>query len=494
MPLLISWFNLQWTTIGLLTGLTITVWYFIQKYKNNMPPGPWGFPVLGYLPFLGSQPQEKFMQLRKTYGDIFTIQMGSFIAVVLNGREKIKEALITHAGIFDTRPGFFTFSILNERLAFGLYNDRWIVFKKIVVNRLNAIINSKTYTLDKLLTDEAAKFVKDITKHNGKPFDPTMDLNVTFCSVIYQISYGKGENIREDNDFLEMLAHENDFIDFSTSGNPAEVMPWLSKIFPSLVKPLYDIIEYHQYLREKKLREHKETFSKENIRDLADSLIDLIDETIEMKSVGLTFNHLKKCIDEIIPAAFDTTATAMRWILMCLIKFPHVQRKLIQEIDSVLGERDPSIIDRQSMPYTEAVILETLRFKAPIPLSVPHAAVKDAKLSGYDIPKDTPILLNLHSLARDFSVWDFPNSFYPEHFLTVDGALDRDKVTFMSPFSLGKRKCIGEQLARHGMFITLVSMIQRFKILPVEGEEYDMVGINKLTDCPKPYKIIAEVR
>ena len=62
------------------------------------------------------------------------------------------------------------------------------------------------------------------------------------------------------------------------------------------------------------------------------------------------------------------------------------------------------------------------------------------------------------------------------------------------PFGLGKRKCLGEQLARNNLFITLVSMVQRFELLPVVGEEYNMTGINGLTDCPKPYKIIARTR
>ena len=146
------------------------------------------------------------------------------------------------------------------------------------------------------------------------------------------------------------------------------------------------------------------------------------------------------------------------------------------------------------MPYTEAVIHETLRFKTPIPLSLPHAADKDAVLRGYDIPRGTVILINLHSLTRDPTVWNYPNAFHPEHFLTSDGELDKEKTSLISPFSLGKRKCIGEHLARHNLFMSLVSLVQRFKILPVNGEMYDMVGVNGLTDCPKPFKIIAKVR
>ena len=60
---------------------------------------------------------------------------------------------------------------------------------------------------------------------------------------------------------------------------------------------------------------------------------------------------------------------------------------MFEEIDRVIGDRTSTLSDRQKMPYTEAVILEGMRFKMPIILSLPHsAAVKNGKLSGYDIP------------------------------------------------------------------------------------------------------------
>ena len=474
--------------------ITLVLCYLKKKHQTNLPPGPTGFPVVGYLPFLGPQPREKLLKLTKDYGDIFTIKMGSFTVVVLNGRKVIKEALITNGGVFDTRPGFFSFSKLTDRLAFGLYNERWTVLKKLVVNRFNAFMSDKMYSVDTLIANESADFIADIMKHNERPFDPKMDLYVTFCSVIYQIVYGRGTNVRDDEDFLEHLVKLKGIVDFATSGNPAEVMPWLAKIFPSLVKPVLDGLEHMAFLRNKKQKEHIESFDRENIRDLADSFIGLKEETLEMKNVGLHFPQLATILEEIIAAGFDTSATAMRWVILCLIKSPNIQEKVYEEIDKVLGDRPPSISDRSNMPYAEAVILETLRFKTPIPLSLPHAAVKDAVLCGYDIPKDTVILINLHSLTREHGVWTDPNAFHPEHFLTSDGDLDQEKASLIAPFSLGTRKCVGEHLARHKLFMTLVSLVQRFKLLPVDGEVYDMVGVNGITDSPKHFKIIAKTR
>ena len=483
------------SVIGLiLVVVAILLWYITNIYNTNLPPGPWGLPFVGYLPFLGPQPQETLLNLSHKYGDIFTIRLGSFTTVVVNGSEKFKEALVTNTGDFDSRPDFYTFSISKDRLAFGEYNERWIMLHKIMTNRFNRILNNKAHPLDDLLADETKQFLSDVMRHNGKPFDPKMDLYITFCSAIHQVVYGQGEDIRENDDFIQMIVMQKDFIDFATSGNPTEVMPWLSRIFPSLIKTIQNGAEHAVKLRKKKSIDTTKSFDKSDIRSLTDSLVELKDGTEEMENVGLKFDHFARILEELILAGFDTTATTMRWILLCLVTLSHVQKKLFEEIDRVLGDRTPSLNDKQAMPYTEAVILECMRFKTAIPLFLPHAAVRNGKLSGYDIPKGTPIIFNTHSVTRDAKLWRYPNAFYPKHFLTPDGEVDRDKAVSVYPFGLGKRKCLGEQLARNNLFITLVSMVQRFELLPVTGEEYNMTGVSGLTDSPKPYKIIARTR
>ena len=166
------------TTTGviILVAVAVLLWYIANIYNTNLPPGPWGLPIVGYLPFLGSKPQETLLNLSHKYGDIFTICMGSFTTVVVNGAEKIKETLVTNAGVFDSRPDFYTFSISKEGLTRGQYNERWIMLNKIITNRFNRILNSKTHPLEDLLVDEAKQFLSAVMWHNGKPFDPKKKL------------------------------------------------------------------------------------------------------------------------------------------------------------------------------------------------------------------------------------------------------------------------------------------------------------------------------
>jgi cytochrome P450 len=57
------------------------------------------------------------------------------------------------------------------------------------------------------------------------------------------------------------------------------------------------------------------------------------------------------------------------------------------------------------MIYTEAVMLETLRFSSIIPLSIFHAATEDVIFLGYAVPKGTAIIANLWAVHHDKELW-----------------------------------------------------------------------------------------
>ncbi|KAL1374105.1 hypothetical protein pipiens_018273, partial [Culex pipiens pipiens] len=67
---------------------------------------------------------------------------------------------------------------------------------------------------------------------------------------------------------------------------------------------------------------------------------------------------------------------------------PELQKKVQAEIDMVVGrERLPTLEDRINMPYCEAVVMEGLRMFMSNTFGIPHRALRDTKLCGYDIPK-----------------------------------------------------------------------------------------------------------
>uniref|UniRef100_A0A3B4GHP8 Uncharacterized protein n=1 Tax=Pundamilia nyererei TaxID=303518 RepID=A0A3B4GHP8_9CICH len=176
-----------------------------------------------------------------------------------------------------------------------------------------------------------------------------------------------------------------------------------------------------------------------------------------------------------------------------LVSCFHCTERVQAEIDAVIGSsRQPSMTDRENMPYTDAVIHEIQRMGNIIPFNVARSASKDTAIDKYTIPKGTIILATLDSVLHDESMWETPHSFNPEHFLDQDGKF-RKREAFL-PFSAGKRVCIGEQLARMELFLFFASLLQRFSFSAPAGEQPSLEFQLGGTRCPQPYRLCAVTR
>ncbi|KAF6129593.1 cytochrome P450 family 2 subfamily U member 1 [Phyllostomus discolor] len=164
--------------------------------------------------------------------------------------------------------------------------------------------------------------------------------------------------------------------------------------------------------------------------------------------------------------------------------------KVHEEIERVIGaDRAPSLTDKAQMPYTEATIMEVQRLTMVVPLSIPHMTSEKTVLQGYTIPKGTVIIPNLWSVHRDPAIWEKPDDFNPNRFLDDQGQVMK-KETFI-PFGIGKRVCMGEQLAKMELFLMFVSLMQSFTFaLPKDSKKPNLTGRYGLTLAPHPFNLI----
>ena len=87
-----------------------------------------------------------------------------------------------------------------------------------------------------------------------------------------------------------------------------------------------------------------------------------------------------------------TTSSALTCLFLILADHPEVEKRLIQEIDDVIGrDRQPCLEDKHNMPYAEAVQSELLRYLSHLPISVPHKTMQDVEIAGYHLPKNTQV-------------------------------------------------------------------------------------------------------
>lgn len=144
--------------------------------------------------------------------------------------------------------------------------------------------------------------------------------------------------------------------------------------------------------------------------------------------------------------------------------------------------------DVKNLVYLHAILKETLRLYPAGPLSVRHESIEDCTLAGYHIPAGTRLIVNLSKLHRDPQVWEDPNEFRPERFLTIKKDVDIRGQNFeLMPFGSGRRMCPGVSFALQVVHLTLASLLHAFEIVTPSGEPVDMaenVGLTNLKASP----------
>ncbi|GIY60314.1 cytochrome P450 18a1 [Caerostris darwini] len=98
----------QYLSTPLLVSALVLVltWLIFDWWNQNrkLPPGPWGWPIVGYYPYLTTTHLD-FTKLSKKYGNVFSFRtIGGRLIIILNGIKTIKEVLVNRADEFDGRP------------------------------------------------------------------------------------------------------------------------------------------------------------------------------------------------------------------------------------------------------------------------------------------------------------------------------------------------------------------------------------------------------
>jgi len=186
-----------------------------------------------------------------------------------------------------------------------------------------------------------------------------------------------------------------------------------------------------------------------------------------------TLVGIKYFILNLIIAGSITTSTSIYGFINLIIHKRNIQKRLQQEVNEVIGQRQVSLKDRESMPYTMATILELLRYTSVLPFGTFAMTTRDTTIYGKHVPANTDIYFNFYGLNHDEKNFPNPYNFNPERFLDADGKLvapDHPNRKNMSAFGSGMRACLGESLAKARLFLVIVAMLQKFDILDDDTE------------------------
>ncbi|XP_053374057.1 cytochrome P450 20A1-like [Mercenaria mercenaria] len=163
----------------------------------------------------------------------------------------------------------------------------------------------------------------------------------------------------------------------------------------------------------------------------------------------------------------------LSWGIYFLATHSDCQDKVVDEIRKVLGDDEVDHTNIGDLEYLRHVIDETLRCAVLAPMAARYQDF-DSELGVYRIPINTPVIHALGVAAKDETVFPLPDKFDPDRF-THEHARERPHLTF-SPFGFaGKRICPGQRFAYAETTVALVTLLRKFKVKMVEGQNIEPV-------------------
>ncbi|CAN1223762.1 Cytochrome P450 81Q32 [Linum perenne] len=409
-----------WLFLCLLTFL-VAIHFLSKRRQNNInrnrPPSPPSLPIIGHLHLLSDQfPYRSLHDLSSTYGGVILLRFGSRNVLVISSPSAVEECFTTNDIAFADRPQLLGGKHLNYNyttIGACNYGQRWRNLRRLTT--LELFSSSRVAAYSDSRREEAGLLLKELLVHEKGGVDLSSRFRGFAFNTMLRMVAGKLESVGEEaKEFQDLIG---EFVGIQGSSSPNDFFPILRWV---------------------------------DFQGLEDDQVMLI-------------------------AGTETASTTMEWAIALLINNPEAMNKLEAEIEEKVGvDRLLEETDIGKLSYLENVINETFRLYPPVPLLIPHESSEATKVSGFDVPKGTMLLVNAWSLQRDPELWEEPERFLPERF---------DEST-----KVQKKKVVG---------LALGVVIQAFELSNIEGEgdDIDMEEGTGLTMCrANPLKVVCKPR
>ncbi|CAI0560516.1 unnamed protein product [Linum tenue] len=470
---------LEKTLLALFSAVVVAI--VISKLRGKrfkLPPGPIPVPILGNWLQVGDDLNHRNLtDYAKRFGEIFLLRMGQRNVVVVSSPDLAKEVLHTQGVEFGSRTRNVVFDIFTGKgqdMVFTVYGEHWRKMRRIMTVPFftNKVVQHNRQGWE----NEAAAVVEDVKKNPEAATTGIVlrrRLQLMMYNNMFRIMFDRRFESEQDPLFnkLKALNGERSRLAQSFDYNYGDFIPILRPFLRGYLKVC-------QQVKEKRLKLFKDYFIEERKTLMGtkqttnDGLKCAMDHILEAQQKGeINEDNVLYIVENINVAAIETTLWSIEWGIAELVNHPHIQQKLREELDTVLGAghqiTEPDI---QKLPYLQAVVKETLRLRMAIPLLVPHMNLHDAKLGGFDIPAESKILVNAWWLANNPAHWKNPEEFRPERFLEEEAKVEANGNDFrFLPFGVGRRSCPGIILALPILGITIGRLVQNFELLPPPG-------------------------
>jgi cytochrome P450 len=406
-------------------------------------------PILGMLPAVRRNPTAVFTEAARRYGDVVYFKIGPRHGYLITNPADVRHVLQDNARNYHKSP---LYDKLRTVLGNGLLtseDDFWLRQRRIAQPAFHRQrIAALAGVMAAAARDAAARW--QTIASGGKPVDVDEEMMRLTRTVVLRALLGADLGPFADKvDDAWTVINQHIGESFWSLG----LTDWLptskQRRFLAARAVLRDAVDYV-------IGQRRATTSES-----ADLLSMLLSARDEETGEGMTDEQLRVEVTTFLLAGQETTSLALTWTWYLLSQHAGPQRRLEEEIDTVLSGRPPEYADLANLPYTRMVIDEAMRLFPPA-WGFSRQALSDDELGGYRLPRGWLAFVVPYVLHRLPAFWQDPETFDPDRF-TPDHSADRPKFVYL-PFGAGPRQCIGNQFALIEAQLILATLAQGYRL------------------------------
>uniref|UniRef100_A0A1W7HBU3 Cytochrome P450 n=1 Tax=Scoparia dulcis TaxID=107240 RepID=A0A1W7HBU3_SCODU len=473
-----AWTYLLFSTIILLPAYLLLWRRRSPTATENLPPGPPGWPVFGNMFDLGSMPHVTLTGLKKDYGPVVWLRIGSINTMVLLNAKSAAEHFKNHDVNFAERNIIEVMKSQDfhkSSVSLSPYGPYWRVMKRIMT--VEMLVHKRINETAGIRRRCIADMVDWIGNEAGR---------IHVGRFVFLASFNMLGNLMLSRDLVSPDSEKGaeffnamvEFMEVSGRPNIVDLFPSLKWMDPQGLRRKIDgglgkTLEIVAGFVAERIKERE--LNGGGKKDFLEVLLESGGNGTD-DSENISAHNLNTVIMEVFLAGTETTSSSIEWAMVELLSHPEAMYKAKNEIAQLVGKGEKfEEIHIDNLPFLQAVIKETLRLHPPIPFLVPRRAIQETKFMGYHIPKDTQLFVNVWAIGRDPECWEDPSSFKPERF--IGSSIDYKGQNFeLLPFGAGRRICAGIPLAHRMLHLVLGTLLHEF------DWEIDEVGRKAIMD------------
>ena len=189
----------------------------------------------------------------------------------------------------------------------------------------------------------------------------------------------------------------------------------------------------------------------------------------------LTIQRLAEEAQTVVAAGQVTTTFFLKMTSFYILANPDILRKLKDELNSAMPSDGslPPVSKLEPLPYLSAVVSEGFRKSYGVTQRLPRVS-PDAPLIYKDwvIPAGTPVGMTSIFMHDNPQYFPNPEVFDPDRWLENDS--QRRLGKYLVNFSKGTRSCLGVNLAKAEILLTIAAIFHRFDMELFETDSSDV--------------------